>query len=305
MAISLHKFIQISSHALAPHEAEARVYEALSTYNVGRTQVGPGAYLTLKDGAGGETVHSFDFLVAETQKTGVIPEVDRLRWRDTNKHGAISVAIDGSMRGADFNGMLLTSGSITTKPFVGPGYATTDAAADLLEDLLTHGEGVATNSHITDSFRAAAREFRAYLASAITSVEAYVMREAQLAGLAKKINRDANLGEKVDFVASKLAHGKGKKVTRSAEWAELDELRLARNSYVHQREPTHPFELERVIAHMNRCRIGVGQLLIDMCQMFKRHPHPNVIAVRYAPEAVFVPKSNGAGVIMAGPAARG
>jgi len=77
----------------------------------------------------------------------------------------------------------------------------------------------------------------------------------------------------------------------SPEWVAWNQLRLARNSIIHVNEPEFNFSLRLATASLNDSRVGVGGLLVHLHSLEGTHPSPGVLAVRWAPEAAFVPKA--------------
>ena len=294
-----HRFLVLATGSVGRTDAEARVLGALRAYGVSlsKKQLVGGATLELKFGAAPAVTTTFANLVAGTRATGVIPELDRMRWRAADPYGVVSGATDAS----GLPPIVLGAGPRTSHPFIGPGYTTNNVVADILDDVLFYRSEVARLSFLSDDqFRPAFRAFRGYLSACITTLDAFLNRCAWF-GLhdsarplttkeeATLQNQRLPLDAKFRNWLPILCAGNGLDET-SRSWVDYQAIRTARNGFVHVNEPDYMFMLRDAASTLNLCRLGVGQILIDTVSLFGRAAFPTVFAVRFAPEASFVEK---------------
>jgi hypothetical protein len=292
----------LASECLGRKDAEERVLDSLRAYGVSasKTRLLNGEELELRfRGAPAHRRTTFAELVAGTRATGVVPEIDRMRWRDKDPYGTISGAMDSS----GLPPIVLSAGPRTSAPFRGPGYVTNSVVGDMLDDVLYYREEVARLSYLTaeDSFRPAFRAFRAYLGSCITTLDAFLNRCAWF-GLndpprtftpdEEKTLRKQRVPLDVKFQQwLPILCGGQRLAETSRAWTDYRALRVARNGFVHVNEPDHMFVLRDAATVLNLCRRGVGELLIACAALLGRPPLPTVFAVRFAREAAFVEKT--------------
>jgi len=291
-----HRFINIASSALSQREAEERILEALALYGEHRSRTElkrPGVEIHLIDQAGKKTVTDIGELVRGTMTTGEIPALDRLRWRDKDPYGSLFIATEASVPPP----IVLGAGLHTSRPLTAPGFVTNCVVTDYLEDVLHYRRAAANMSIFTDSFRECFRNYRAYLASSITAIDAFLNREAwfvlndpgrQLSAPEqnKLKKKSLPLNTKIQcwlpiFCGSHLSEG-------TQSWNDLQALKSERNEYVHVNEPSYAFELKHAVDLLNACRLGVGEMLIQMTTLVGRYPLPATFRVRYAPLVSYV-----------------
>jgi hypothetical protein len=196
----------------------------------------------------------------------------------------------------------LGTGPRSSQPMSGPGYHTNDVVSDVLDNVLAHRREVAELSHFGQAgFQPCFRSYIAYLLASVTAIDAYLNRHRwfglndpsiRLSDAAKKEikNVAVSLDQKLRRWVPALTGGR--LLDESGQpWAEYTILRVTRNGYTHVNDPDHRFELRRAADILNKCRLGVGQLLIDLAELFAHAPAPAMYRVRYAHEATFVSKS--------------
>jgi hypothetical protein len=235
--------------------------------------------LKLKDIAGNVSSVKYSDLLAGTQSSGVVPEIDRMLWRDKHGRGTVAVATDA----AEFTPVVAKSG-IRTIAF----YRKETVAVSFL------GE---------DQFRPCFRAYRAYLAACISVVDAWLNERAWYRVNDTARNSDltpqeiTTLNNRLMSLAKKLQTWPTILFRHPAldessiEWQTFNEIRRARNAIIHVNQPEFNFSLRRVARSLNDCKVGIGAFLALLHSMEKTHPSPGVLALQFAPEVSFVPKA--------------
>lgn len=240
---------------------------------------------------------TFAGLVAQTQVTGEVPKLDFRLWMQTQSY--LAVAGETDVEGLT---TVLAGGPRSSPPMSGPGYQTNDVVSDMLANILIHRQEVADQSSFDGAgFRPCFRSYTAYLAACVTAIDAFTNRQrwyalhepaSQLTEAQKdELERVVRpLDHKLRRWTPVLTAGKTLDETQQA-WREYTDLRVARNGYLHVNEPDVRFELRPATDALNKCRHGVGQLLIDLSAMLGHAPAPAMYRVRYAPPARFISKA--------------
>lgn len=293
-----HQFIVLASHSLSSIKAEQRVMDVISSYGLKKSPKqlkAGGNCITVTDRNGERKSVSFSELAKGAEKDGAVPHLDRLRWRDTSPHGSVSVSTDAS----SFPPIVLGLGIRTSEPLEAPGYITNDVVADTLEDILHHRQETARLSCSDSQFRPCFRAYRSYLSSCVTAIDAHLNYQAWFAindkqqaikytkkELKTLKNKYMSIEKKISLWMPLLYSGQTLDLN-GIEWRAFDQIKAARNSFIHVNEPDYNFSLQRVTKTLNKCTQGVGQFLIKLCSFAKLNPHPNMIRTRYAPKAMF------------------
>lgn len=205
--------------------------------------------LTLTDKSGKKADMYYAALLEGTTKTGVIPEVDRLLWRNTHRWGTLSIASE------DFPAITAQSGPNITSLLETPGLVTTDAGVEILGDVLYFRAQATQDSLYIDNFRPCFRAYRQYLTACITSVDAWLNEHAwyalndpiqssqfsdgernSLQNRRKSINNKLREWPSIIFRSAPLEEG-------AISWMHFQDIREARNAFVHVNEPRFNFSL--------------------------------------------------------------
>lgn len=170
-----HFFIKIDEHAMSRIEAEERVMEALAAYGVqkSKSHIRKNG-LALTDRNRTTIKVTFNELVDGTTRNGEIPHIDRMRWRDTDPYGTVAIGRPNDT----LPPMSVGSGPRTSPPLAGVGYLSNDVTSDLLDDALFYRTETARLSQDIDMFRPCFRAFRAYLATTISIIDAFLNRRS-------------------------------------------------------------------------------------------------------------------------------
>ena len=299
--IEKHRFITIDVESFGRKHAEERVMEALNVYMPGISKSrlkNKNEPIPINDGKGKQTVTSFDTLVAGTTQSGIVPEIDRILWRNTAPSGTIRAATEAS----NFPDLVLGTGHRASDALQPPGCITNDVLSDILEDILFYRQEVARTSSIEDGFRSSFRAYRAYLVACITSIDTFLNYHRwffvnDAASLSRLSDKEIKIIQNVRLPISRklsewipiLSGGHSLKDTLPP-WQTYNAIREERNAFVHVNDPDYLFALEHTSKALNYCRSGVGQLLLDAYKLLGQNPLPRVYAIRYVPMARFVPK---------------
>jgi hypothetical protein len=122
--------------------------------------------LSLRNRNGVESKTTYPQLLTELHLMGAC-KLHRLRWRDTDPHGTISVWVPEGLP------IVIGTGSRKSAPVLGPGYGTSDVVGEILEDVLHFRREVAEFSKNRESLVVS---FRAYRGACITAVDAALNR---------------------------------------------------------------------------------------------------------------------------------
>lgn len=285
-----HHFITLASNSLSLDAARHRALNALRKRGVFDP---PGnAQIVMPSGQ----AMTFDNLVWRTATDGIVPELDMGDWMESEPF--ISIAI--SFAGSSSPTMQIGYASRQAPVPHGASYQTNDVLNDVLEDVLFHRDAVSSLSVFSksDGFRGTFRSYRAFLSACITAIDVFMNRAAWFArrqpSHLSRAQRSLLQDRRVS-ITRKLTEwlpliSPGAKIDPNGKpLARMNDLRNARNGYVHVNEPDYHFEVTKAAEALNMCRQGVGQLLIDLATAIGATPHPKAIAVRHARTAQFVP----------------
>lgn len=180
--------------------------------------------------------------------------------------------------------------------------AETYVLGDILEDVLFYRQEVALSSYLFKQFKPCFRAYRAYLFSCITALDSFLNYKAwfysndplissSLSSRNKKLleKKTLSLNNKLRTWIPILTNRKT--IDENSEsWKKYNEIRIARNNYIHVNEPDYMFALRDVAIVLNYCHFGIGQLFLDIYSILQSNPIPEILKIKYAPKATFLPK---------------
>jgi hypothetical protein len=285
--------IEIASVSLSADETDRTFNDLLRTYDLKippevRSGVHP---LVLQDKNGNVTRITVPELLADLHLTGAC-EIDRLRWLDTDPFGSIAVEVPEGLP------LVIGTGFRNSPPLLGPGYATNDVVTEFLEDILLYRCEVARHSSPGDMYKSAFRAYRNYLTACVSAIDAYLnklswfkvndpsktLTDTQIKLLSRK---SLPLDEKIRLWLPLLAGGAAISETGQA-WGDYQEIKRARNAFVHVNEPEFFFTPREATDILNLCRTGVGGLIASVYEHLRVHPSPAILRVSRAPRARFM-----------------
>lgn len=287
-------YIEVDASALSPTEAEQALVALLKAYGLTMTpEVRAGAHMILLNDGRGKTIRlGAPELMTQLHLTGAC-EIDRLRWRDTDPHGSVSMEVPEGIT------MVIGTAFRNSPQLHGPGYATNDVVTELLEDLMLYREQVVVASCPGTMYRPAFRAYRSYLAAGVSAIDAYLNRLSWFArnepgsplsaAENKLLARNAlPLDEKIRRWLP-LISGGAKLLETTPEWSDYQAFKSARNAVVHASHPEFLFAPREAAEVLNLCRRGVGGPLAEIGRLLNREPAPAVVRVARARLARYRP----------------
>lgn len=140
---------------------------------------------------------------------------------------------------------------------------------ELTDDVLFYRRAACEASGTTD-FAECSRNFRAYLQSAVSLIDAFLNRyvlllqHADASTVPEGLRGPGRLEERLQTWVRCVARRDPTDLQRGPEWSQFAELRQERNRLVHAAEPYLGIAIRELPRHLNAVRAGVGGLLFRM-----------------------------------------
>jgi len=164
------------------------------------------------------------------------------------------------------------------------------AYQDLMEDILDFREEVCNASTDYD-FLLLARNYRAYLGSCISIVDAFInwhILRASHDGFQSdpftKLKSARGMEEKIDFWLQTCSTAGMSTIANRQEWCHFQELRRERNELLHVIDPFSVYSLKGIAKYLNFTQTGIGGFLRMLRSIHQKPSTGFIERLRTAPE---------------------
>ncbi len=164
---------------------------------------------------------------------------------------------------------------------------------DLMEDIL-HYRREACLASADYTFRTLGRHFRAFLASCLSLVDAFINRHILVAAHEgfdsppfTQLKGARGMEERVDCWLQTCSVKTLKDIAHTKEWCHFQELRQVRNALLHATSPFSIYSVKEIGARLNYVRTGIGDLLFLLRSIHNKPSLMFIDRLRTAPEVQF------------------
>jgi len=284
-----HHFLTISEFHLSPSDAKNAAMRLLK--QIGQVPIAEKwENLEIKlNRKGVEEIWPFGRIVKELQSHGVIESIQSLL-DASDKIFGWSITMATTSSALDLTGNFYGT-SVRKK---GPGRLA-PIEPELAGDILFFRTEACQYSGEPD-FARTTRSFRAYLAAAITLVEAFLnkhipLQEARgLQAEAKKLGSCYRLEEKIEVWVNQFTKARWSEVTSKPSWTHFRQLQKLRNEMMHGASAFSAYRILDLAKELNYVKLGVGELLKHLRSLQGLPTLMFIERVRTAPAVRFQPR---------------
>jgi hypothetical protein len=279
-------FLEISDYSLSQKAAEKLVDEKLLLMNLKIPSKNKSKEIITfkKSPKEKEEKHKYIDLIKNTRKQGVVYPVQTIIDRSDQIFGGkfgMSTPTQGLTITTTYAGY--------SKVVKGPGRCY-PIEYDLAGDIIFYREESCFESDDHD-FEMTCRNYRGYLFSCISLIDAYINRHI-LIGKNKKLSSEKfdilinclNLEEKIELFLEIFCGSSIKAINQSVDWSDFKLLKGLRNELVHATSPFLGVTIEEIAKNLNLCMKGIGGILKRFQELQGRHSLGFIERIRNAPK---------------------